>query len=121
VTNPSISADNNRITSAGWCYDAAGNTLTDAGGLQFTYDGENKQVKVKNSSNVTVGEYFYDGDGKRVKKIAANDGGTTIFVYDAAGKLVAEYSQTPASVEVAKVAHKCGTNCDAIRKRENTV
>jgi len=103
VTNPSISANNNRITSNGWSYDAAGNTLTDAGGLQFTYDGENKQVKVKNSSNVTVGEYFYDGDGKRVKKIAGNE--ITVFVYDAAGKQIAEYSNVVASVEDAKVAY----------------
>jgi len=66
--------------------------------------GEDKMVKASNASG-TQGEYFYDGDGKRVKKIAANDGGTTIFVYDAAGKLVAEYSQTVASVEDAKVAY----------------
>jgi len=82
----------------------AGNTLTDAGAQTYVYDGENKMVKASNGSG-TLGEYFYDGDGKRVKKIAANDGGTTIFVYDAAGKLVAEYSQTAASVEDAKVAY----------------
>ena len=41
VTNPTISPNNNRITSAGWGYDAAGNTLADAGAQTYVYDGEN--------------------------------------------------------------------------------
>ena len=51
--------------STGWTYDAAGNTLTDANGQSYVYDGENKQVK---ASNGLLGEYWYDGDGKQVKK-----------------------------------------------------
>jgi RHS repeat-associated protein len=105
VTNPTISTSNNRITSSGWTYDAAGNTLTDAIGQKFTYDGENKQTEVKNSSNATIGQYWYDGDGKRVKKLVPSTGETTIFVYDAAGKQIAEYSTIVASVEDAKVAY----------------
>jgi hypothetical protein len=66
VSNPTISTSNNRITSTGWLYDSAGNTTRDGNYQTFTYDGENKQVLVKNSSNVTLGEYFYDGDGKRI-------------------------------------------------------
>ncbi|MFN0278972.1 MAG: RHS repeat domain-containing protein [Pyrinomonadaceae bacterium] len=104
VTNPSISPNDNRITSVGWNYDAAGNTLTDAGGQSYVYDGENKQVKASNVSGI-LGEYYYDGDGRRIKKVAPSDGGTTIFVYDIAGKLVAEYSATVASIENAKVSY----------------
>jgi len=54
VTNPSISPNNNRITSAGWGYDAAGNTLTDAGAQTYVYDGENKMVK---ASLMVPGKY----------------------------------------------------------------
>lgn len=63
----------------------------------FTFNGDNKQTEVKNSSNITIGTYFYDGNGNRVKKVT--DAETTIFVYDGLGKLVAEYStaQPPAS------------------------
>lgn len=59
LTNPTISTTNNRLTSTGYSYDAAGNTIADAQGRTFTYDAENKQVLVKNSSNVTLGEYVY--------------------------------------------------------------
>ena len=60
--------------------------------MTFVYDAENKQVEVKNTSSVTIGQYWYDGDGKRVKKYVPGTGETTIFVYDASGKPVAEYS-----------------------------
>ena len=105
VCNPSISQSNNRITSSGWVYDSAGNTTTDGSGQTFTYDSENKQVGVKNSSNVLIGEYSYDGDGKRVKKVVPSTGETTVFVYDAAGKSVAEYSTVVAPVSAAKVQY----------------
>ena len=103
LTNPTISTSNNRLTSTGWTYDAAGNTIGDPDGRSFTYDGENKQAEVKNSSNVSLGQYSYDGDGKRVKKVAGDE--VTIFVYDASGKSIAEYSTIVASVEDAKVAY----------------
>ncbi|MEO7539122.1 MAG: hypothetical protein ABIV21_03795 [Pyrinomonadaceae bacterium] len=105
ICNPTISTSNNRITATGWLYDNAGNTTRDGNYQTFTYDGENKQVEVKNSSNVSVGQYFYDGDGRRVKKIVPGTGETTIFVYDASGKLIEEYSTNVASVETAKVAY----------------
>ena len=106
--NPTISSTNNRLTSTGYNYDAAGNTTYDAALRKFTYDAENKQTKVEstNSSQVvtgTVGEYSYDGDGKRVKKYVPGTGETTIFVYDAGGKEIAEYSTIVASVNDAKV------------------
>ncbi len=73
VTNPLISTTTNRITSSGWTYDAAGNTLADANSQSYMYDGENKQVKASNGGG-TLGEYFYDGDGKRVKKVVPSTG-----------------------------------------------
>lgn len=85
VCNPQIDPSTNRLTRYG--FDSAGNTTTDATGQTFTYDAENKQIKVQSGSQ-TVGEYFYDGDGKRVKKIVPSTGETIVFVYDATGKTI---------------------------------
>ncbi len=110
VLNPEILASNNRIKGDqdgdsinDYVFDAAGNTTRDAQNRRFTYDAENKQIKVETVDGngdpvATVGEYVYDGDGKRIKKIVPN-GESVIFVYDAGGNLIAEYanqiSQTP--------------------------
>jgi RHS repeat-associated protein len=124
VTNPTISPANNRLTSSGYAYDAAGNTTRDAQDRKFTYDAENKQVKVESLSPGTdtvvgtVGEYFYDGDGKRVKKHAPSTSETTLFVYDAFGKLVSENSTIVASSNEAKVGYL--TNDQVSSPRINT-
>lgn len=109
--NPSANPNNNKLI--GYSFDAAGNTKLDAENRKFTYDSENKQVKVETVSGTTVtgtvGEYFYDGDGRRIKKRAydTNDVLTeeTIFVYDALGKLIGEYSNETASPQDANVAY----------------
>jgi RHS repeat-associated protein len=106
--NPSVNTANNRLN--GYLYDAAGNAVRDAENRRFTYDGENKQVKVEmldaNGNPVaTIGEYFYDGDGKRVKKFVPSTGETTIFVYDASGKMVAEYSTIVEPPSTAKASY----------------
>ncbi|MBK9529328.1 MAG: RHS repeat-associated core domain-containing protein [Acidobacteria bacterium] len=105
VSNPAISTTNNRITSTGFLYDTAGNTTRDAAYQTFTYDAENKQTEVKNSSSAILGQYSYDGDGKRVKKYVPASGETTVFVYDVTGKSIAEYSTIIASANDAKVAY----------------
>ncbi|MBL0240346.1 MAG: RHS repeat protein [Chloracidobacterium sp.] len=105
ICNPTVSTTDNRLTSTGWQYDNAGNTIRDGEYRTFTYDGENKQTLVKNSSNATIGEYFYDGDGRRVKKIVPSTAEVTVFVYDAAGKLIGEYSTLVANSTDAKIAY----------------
>ncbi len=59
--NPGINSGNNNRMNSGqdYSYDSAGNTLTDANGQTFIYDGENKQVEVRNSSNAAIGKYWY--------------------------------------------------------------
>lgn len=99
----SLSFSGNRITTSGYSYDLAGNTIADGSGKTFTYDAENKQKTAV--VNGYTNEYFYDGDGKRVKKVVPSTGETTIFVYDAAGKSIAEYSTIVEPVETAKVAY----------------
>jgi hypothetical protein len=54
----SFNAANNRITTAGYIYDAVGN-LTNDSTQAFTYDAENKIIKVDN-----VAAYVYDGEGQ---------------------------------------------------------
>lgn len=110
--NPTFTAGNNQITpdqdgdsQNDYLFDSSGNTTKDATSNTFIYDGENKQVEVKNSSNQTVGQYWYDGDGKRVKKYVPSTGETTIFVYDASGKMVAEYSTIVESTSTAEVSY----------------
>jgi RHS repeat-associated protein len=89
----------------GYEYDEAGNLTRDAQGRRFIYDGENKQVEVRDASNGVVGRYYYDGEGRRAKKEVPGTGETTIFVYDAFGKLIAEYSTQVAQPTEAKVSY----------------
>jgi RHS repeat-associated protein len=114
VCNPGVNVSDNRLkTSDGYVFDNAGNTTKDAQLRKFTYDAENKQVKVEtvNSGGTVIatnGEYVYDGDGKRVKKKGYTNNiltEETIFVYDAAGKLVAEYSTNVAPASTAQVSY----------------
>jgi RHS repeat-associated protein len=95
TTLPAVDASTNRFDDENYEYDAAGNLIRDAMGRQFIFNGDNKQTKVQDSQDNTIGEYSYDGNGKRVKKITDTE--TTIFVYDGLGKLIGEYSTASAS------------------------
>ena len=88
VCNPTVDLATNKLI--GYQFDNAGNTKVDAENRTFIYDGENKQVEVKDSYGNSIGRYFYDGDGKRVKKISLTE--TTLFIYDKQGLLIAECS-----------------------------
>jgi RHS repeat-associated protein len=56
----------NRVTSAGFGYDAAGN-MTGDGLCTYSWDVEGRQTSV-GGTGCTATSYTYDGDGKRVKK-----------------------------------------------------
>ena len=103
VLNPDVNQSDNRLSSSdGYVFDASGNTTRDPLLRKFTYDAENKQVKVESVDSGgtvtgTIGEYVYDGDGKRIKKIVPSPispftDEVTVFVYDAGGKLMAVYA-----------------------------
>jgi RHS repeat-associated protein len=73
----------------GYSYDAAGNVLND-GTHSYTYDAENRMIKVDNGSTAT---YAYDPDGHRVQKITttgnySDPAGTWYFFYDQSGRYV---------------------------------
>ena len=78
-----FNANNNRITTAGYSYDAVGN-LTNDGAHAYTFDAENKISKVD-----AVSAYNYDGEGQRVRKLV---GENLRFIYDMGGKQIAEFS-----------------------------
>ena len=75
VTLPSVVSTTNRFTSGqGYAYDPNGNITGDVDtatgqNRTFTFNGDNKQTDVRNSSNITVGTYFYDGTGVLISPI----------------------------------------------------
>jgi len=79
--------------SANSQYDCAGNMILygadTASAQKLVYDGENRLVEVKDSSNTTVARYFYDGDGRRVRR--SSGGRETVYGYAADGQLLAEW------------------------------
>ncbi|MBI4850185.1 MAG: RHS repeat protein, partial [Acidobacteria bacterium] len=89
----SISSTTNRIISAGYTYDNAGNLTADPSGKIYTYDAENRLINVFFNPQGPVlqpeSNYFYDANGWRVKKTSVL--GTTRFVYNQDGSLLAEY------------------------------
>ena len=90
VHNLAFSASNNRITTSGYSYDAAGN-LTNDTVHAYTFDAENKINKVD-----TVAAYIYDGEGQRVRKLV---GDNTRFVYGIGGELIAEFDSSSGSLK----------------------
>ena len=92
---PTVDVNTNRFTTGqGYVYDFAGNVVQDPQNRQFIFNGDNKQVQVKDANQNVIGTYFYDADGKRIKKVTNTE--NTTFVYSS-GKLVAEYLVTNAT------------------------
>jgi RHS repeat-associated protein len=78
MLNLSVSASSNRITTSGFSYDSAGDTLGD-GLYSYAYDAEARQ---KTAAGVT---YTYDGDGLRVEKLNG-----TLYWYGSGGEVLSE-------------------------------
>ncbi len=69
----------------GYSYDATGNLLGD-GVHTYTYDAENRLIKVDNGNTAT---YSYDADGRRAQKI--QPGINLQFTYDLSGRLMKRF------------------------------
>jgi RHS repeat-associated protein len=90
LNNVTPSTSTNRLTDAGYAYDAAGNMTSD-GSNTMVYDGENRVASAINGG--AAGTYTYDGNSLRVQKCAPNcTAPTTTTVYIFSGtKVIAEY------------------------------
>jgi RHS repeat-associated protein len=90
-------ATTNRVTTAGWQYDAAGNQTRAQNGAgvwqRFQYDAANRLVKVKADNNVTVlASYTY---GESNVRLITDESGYRTYYATNGGSVIAEYSETP--------------------------
>ena len=63
-------------------YDAAGNTIVDPKGYQYSYDYENRIIEIKDKDNTSVVEYAYDALGRRIEKDDKIAGEKTRYYYN---------------------------------------
>ncbi len=89
-----INPTTNRITTAGYSYDTAGNLQADGTGNAYTYDAENR-LKTLNTGTTTA-TYSYDCKGLRVKKVVGAN--TTVYLFSGS-KVIAEYTNGTLSVK----------------------
>jgi RHS repeat-associated protein len=83
--DPTINAANNRITTSGYTYDAAGNMLNDTV-HSYSYDAEGNVRWVDGGSTA---QYVYDAFNRRIHVQTAS--ATTEFTYDYAGRRVSSW------------------------------
>lgn len=97
-TSLAYAAASNRITTAGFQYDAAGNQtrVVKVGGAvqKYKYDAANRLVTVKDINDVTISTYTYGADNQRL--ITDEGGVRTYYVVDG-DYVIAEYQETGGS------------------------
>ena len=84
----SFNTANNRLSTGGYLYDAAGNMTSD-GTNTYTYDAEGNITAVSVGTSAT---YVYNASNQRVRTVA--NGATTEFVFNAGGQRVSEWNGT---------------------------
>jgi YD repeat-containing protein len=90
----------NRITTAGFVYDPAGNQLQNNTGQSFTYDAAGRLTKVKNLSGVTLATYTYGASNRRLITQTGSESSTdkTYYIWEG-DAVIAEYvEQTSATM-----------------------
>ena len=85
TSNLTVNPANNRITTSGYAYDAAGNMINDAV-HSYTYDAEGNIVAVDGGSTA---QYVYDVFNRRIHVQTAS--GTTEYIYDYAGRRISSW------------------------------
>jgi RHS repeat-associated protein len=90
----------NRISTAGWEYDAAGNQTraqrADGTWQRYVYDAAGRLVKVQNDSNVTQLVNTYGASNHRLIEQVGNESSNQRTYYAWAGdSVIAEYEETP--------------------------
>ncbi|MBU1030772.1 MAG: hypothetical protein KKB65_06065, partial [Nanoarchaeota archaeon] len=91
-TTAKVTADNSNLK-----YDAVGNLVQDDK-YKYSYDFENRLIKVTSLTNAVVEEYVYDYLGNRIKK--TNTEGTTIYIYDLGSNLIEMIAPPPKPTKI---------------------
>ncbi len=97
----SYDSTNNRITGAGFAYDAAGNQVRalvpgGSSSQRYQYDAANRLVKVKADDNVTVLASYIYGDSN--ERLIADEGGVRTYYVSEGGATIAEYTESGDSI-----------------------
>jgi RHS repeat-associated protein len=86
--------NSNRINSAGFTYDAAGNQLQNGTGQSFIYDAAGRLVKVKDANGNTLETYTYNASRRRLITQHGNESSTSRTFYVWSGdSVIAEYTE----------------------------
>jgi RHS repeat-associated protein len=88
----SYEQSSNRINTAGFAYDPAGNQLQNGTGRSFVYDAAGRLVKVKDQSGAVVTTYTYGASNKRLITQTGNETSTdkTYYIWEG-NAVIAEY------------------------------
>ncbi|MBN1125490.1 MAG: hypothetical protein JXA82_10815 [Sedimentisphaerales bacterium] len=92
--NFTVDSSTNRYTTIGgssMSHDDAGNLSVDKDGYQYTYDYENRVVKIEDSSSNDVAEYAYDALGRRICMVDAVASTTTVYYNSPEWQVLAEH------------------------------
>lgn len=97
ATSRAYDTSSNRITTAGFTYDAAGNEvralLPGGGGYQrFRYDAANRMVQVVADNNSTAISSYSYGDSN--ERLTSDEGGYRTYFDCQGGSTIAEYSES---------------------------
>jgi RHS repeat-associated protein len=90
----------NRITTAGFAYDSAGNQTQNNSGQSFVYDAAGRLAKVKNLSGATLATYTYGASNRRLITQTGSESSTdkTYYIWEG-NSVIAEYvEQTSATM-----------------------
>ena len=98
----SYDAASNRITTAGFQYDAAGNQTrvvrADGSAVFYEYDAANRLAKVRNQNQNVIASYTYGETNQRMMAQDGDDNSNQRTYYLWSGpSVIAEYVETPAS------------------------
>jgi RHS repeat-associated protein len=102
LASVSYNSATNRINTAGWEYDAAGNQTrvqrTDGSWHRHVYDAAGRLVKVQNDSSVTQVIHTYGASNHRLIEQVGNESSNQRTYYAWAGdSVIAEYEETAAA------------------------
>jgi RHS repeat-associated protein len=107
-----FTGNNNRLD--GYSYDSAGNLLSDKTST-YTYDAENRLIKVVNSNGTAT--YTYDANGRRVHRTGytattCTSGGVMDYIYDLSGRWILQVNNggTACGWEVYAGGRHLGSN-----------